>query len=402
MIDIKNKKDCCGCSACANICPTNAITMQAADEGFFYPVIDKDNCINCGLCEKVCPMLDYDDKIEKLNKPKVYGAWNLNEKIREQSSSGGIFTVLAESILNREGIVVGAAFDSDLKLKHVIVNTLEELSLLRGSKYLQSDLSDVLIPIRNFLKEGKRVLFTGTPCQVAGLNTFLKSHKYENLITCDIVCHGTPSPKIFGKYISENEEKEKQKVKSISFKDKSSGWKIYNQRLTFSNKEKLIPAMQTSFMKGFLQNLYLRPSCHSCPFSGIPRVADITLGDYWGVSKSYPELDDDKGTSLILINSSKGEQLFSQITDKLYYKATTLESAVAGNPCIIKPVAPHKKREQFFKEIDNKTLVELIKKYCPKPNIIKRVYRKLYRLTYKVKTLSLLRKVIFRHCERSK
>jgi len=378
MIDIKNKKDCCGCSACANICPTNAITMQAADEGFFYPVIDKDNCINCGLCEKVCPMLDYDDKIEKLNKPKVYGAWNLNEKIREQSSSGGIFTVLAESILNREGIVVGAAFDSDLKLKHVIVNTLEELSLLRGSKYLQSDLSDVLIPIRNFLKEGKRVLFTGTPCQVAGLNTFLKSHKYENLITCDIVCHGTPSPKIFGKYISENEEKEKQKVKSISFKDKSSGWKIYNQRLTFSNKEKLIPAMQTSFMKGFLQNLYLRPSCHSCPFSGIPRVADITLGDYWGVSKSYPELDDDKGTSLILINSSKGEQLFSQVADKLYYKETTFESAIARNSCIIKHVAPHKKREQFFKELDNNTLARLIKKYCSKPSIIKRVYNKLH------------------------
>jgi len=219
------------------------------------------------------------------------------------------------------------------------------------------------------------------------LNAFLKGKKYENLITCDIVCHGTPSPKIFGKYIYENEEKEKQKVKSISFKDKSSGWKIYNQRLTFYNKEKLITAMQTSFMKGFFGELYLRPSCHSCPFSGIPRVADITLGDYWGVYKYYPELDDDKGTSLILINSNKGDHLFSQIADKLYYKATTLESAIAGNPAIIKPAAAHKKREQFFTEIDNKTLDEMVKEYCPKPNIIKRAYRKLYRIAYNIKTL---------------
>ena len=225
MIKIKAKEDCCGCYACYNICPKECITMESDNEGFWYPKIDKDKCINCNLCEKVCPIINKPNS--SLYEKKSYAVFNKNEKIRLESSSGGIFSLLAEYVINNHGNVYGAVFDEDFNVKHVKINILQDINLLRGSKYVQSRINDIFKSIKFDLKNNKIVLFTGTPCQIAGLQSFLQK-KYDNLILMDIVCHGVPSPLVWQQYINELKQNYKQNIKSIYFRDKSTGWKTYS------------------------------------------------------------------------------------------------------------------------------------------------------------------------------
>ena len=374
MIEVRNKKDCCGCYACYNICPKECITMESDSEGFWYPKIDKNKCIDCNLCEKVCPIINKFNS--SLYEEKSYAVFNKNEKIRLESSSGGIFSILAEYVINNHGSVYGAAFDEDFNVKHIKITSLQDIELLRGSKYVQSRTNDIFKSIKFDLKNNKMVLFTGTPCQVAGLQSFLQK-KYDNLILMDIVCHGVPSPLVWQQYIDELKQNYKQDIKSIYFRDKSTGWKTYSVKFLFDKDEYKNFGFKDIYMKGFLNDIYLRPSCYNCNFKGIERVSDITVADFWGIEKVLPKMDDDKGTSLIVIHSEKGKQLFDELSEKMILNEVNLNEAIKYNPSMIKSVKYNEKRNSFFAELSSgKELTDLIRKYT-KISFGKRVKNKI-------------------------
>lgn len=374
MIEIKAKEACCGCYACYNICPKECITMESDNEGFWYPKIDKDKCINCNLCKKICPIINKPNG--SLYEKKSYAVFNKNEKIRLESSSGGIFSLLAEYVINNHGNVYGAVFDEDFNVKHIKITSLQDIELLRGSKYVQSKINDIFKSIKFDLKNNKIVLFTGTPCQIAGLQSFLQK-KYDNLILMDIVCHGVPSPLVWQQYIDELKQNYKQDIKGIYFRDKSTGWKKYSVKFLFDKDEYKNFGFKDIYMKGFLQDVYLRPSCYSCKFKKINRVSDITLADFWGIEKVLPKMDDDKGTSLIVIHSEKGKQLFDELSEKMILNEVNLNEAIKYNSSMIKSVKYNEKRNSFFAELNSgKELTDLIRKYT-KISFEKRVKNKI-------------------------
>lgn len=374
MIEIKTKKDCCGCYACYNICPKECITMESDNEGFWYPKIDKDKCINCNLCKKICPIINKPNG--SLYEKKSYAVFNKNEKIRLESSSGGIFSLLAEYVINNHGNVYGAVFDEDFNVKHIKITSLQDIELLRGSKYVQSKINDIFKSIKFDLKNNKIVLFTGTPCQIAGLKSFLQK-KYDNLILMDIVCHGVPSPLVWQQYIDELKQNYKQDIKSIYFRDKSTGWKTYSVKFLFDKDEYKNFGFKDIYMKGFLNDIYLRPSCYNCKFKGIERVSDITVADFWGIENILPKMDDDKGTSLIVIHSEKGKQLFDKLSETMIINEVDLNEAIKYNPSMIKSVKYNEKRNSFFAELSSgKELTDLIRKYT-KISFEKRVKNKI-------------------------
>ena len=317
MIRIHEKDNCSGCHACANVCPQSCILMVSDDEGFWYPQVDKDKCIDCGLCEKVCPIIHKWQPDESRTTTAMV-ALNKNEEIRLRSSSGGIFTLLAEEIIAQGGVVFGAAFTNDFKsVHHICVSSTVDIGRLRGSKYIQSKTEDSYIQAKKFLDKGIKVLFTGTPCQIGGLYSFLRKD-YDNLYTQDIICHGVPSPFIWEKYLEERERKAASKTQQMFFRHKKYGWKTYAVLFEFSNNTAYVKSFQEdSFMKAFLSNSCLRPSCHHCSFRNPIRQADITLADFWGIHEVFPEFDDDKGTSLVLIHSDRGQSLFDSIQTKV-------------------------------------------------------------------------------------
>ena len=308
MLEIDNKSLCSGCHACANACPQNCIQMISYEEGFWYPQVDKDNCIECGLCEKVCPIL-HKWQSDENRLTTAMAAINLNEEIRLKSSSGGIFTLIAEEIINQGGVVFGAAFANDFRsVHHIFVDNTKDLEKLRGSKYVQSKIGDTYKQAKDFLDGGRMVLFTGTPCQIGGLYSYLRK-PYENLFTQDIICHGVPSPMVWKKYVDEREKKAASTTQRMFFRHKKYGWKTFAVLFEFLNSTVYMKNLHDdSFMRAFLSNLCLRPSCYNCSFKSIKRQADITLADFWGVQNELPEMDDDKGTSLVLVHSVKGEK----------------------------------------------------------------------------------------------
>lgn len=305
MIEITKKQNCSGCYACKNICPKQCIDMREDNEGFWYPQVDKDKCINCGLCEKICPIIN---NKERVNEIKAYACINKDEKIRAKSSSGGIYTLLAECIINNGGVVFGARFDEELNLVHSYTDNIQGLEQFRGSKYLQSRIGQSYKKAKEFLEKDIKVLFSGTPCQISGLLSYL-SKEYENLICIDIICHGVPSPKVFKLYRDELEKKYGSTTQRIDFRCKDYGWKLFCVLLSFNNNTQYMKDLNNDvYMNGFLQNLYLRPSCYECKSKTLNRLSDITIADFWGIQNIASELDDDKGTSLVLVNSNKGKK----------------------------------------------------------------------------------------------
>lgn len=372
MIEIIDKSKCSGCKACYNVCPINCIDMVIDEEGFWYPKVNEDECIQCGLCEKVCPELNIYTSDKYFNIPQAFAAWNINDGVRIASSSGGIFTIIAEWIISNEGVVFGAGYDENFNVVHMEITTPKDLAQLRGSKYVQSDIGESYKKAKFHLENNKIVLFTGTPCQIAGLHNYLDKD-YPNLYTCDLVCHGVPSPKVFGKYKKFLEDKYNSKIQSISFRDKKYGWKTYSLSIKFSNgNEYKKNVKEDPFLLGFLKNYYLRPSCYTCPYSKIPRSADITLGDYWGIGGKYPDLDDNMGVSLLLINSEKGIFLLESFKEKLEIYEGDLEHAIKHNPCIVKPVNKPKERDKFFDDFNSKEFSYVIKKYMSPPSFIEK------------------------------
>ncbi len=334
--------------------------MKADAEGFLYPHIDASKCVNCGICQKACPSLN---SAEARYPRSVYAAMAKDDALRLESSSGGVFSLLANDTLAKGGVVFGAAFDhNDWHVYHRVVEAQEDLKELRGSKYVQSDVDDCYRQVKTYLTEGRSVLFTGTPCQIAGLSKFFALQKgtpLDNLLLVDVVCHAVPSPLVWKKYLENRlatayngRAGGLKEIRRISSRRKNCGWKRYSLSLGFANdKEYLTVFNDDSFMRGFLAELYNRPSCHNCPSKNLRSGSDITIGDFWGVSSHIPEMDDDKGTSLVLVNTEKGVQSFSSISTGLNCKVADFDNAVKGNPAIVRPTNPHRNRSGFFRRV---------------------------------------------------
>lgn len=367
MIEIKDRKDCCGCNACGDVCPYEAITFKTDIEGFWYPEIDINKCTDCGLCEKTCPHLHIEDlKKNDFEKPITIAAIHKNMRIRWDSTSGGVFSALANGMYKQNGYVGGAVYDENFLVHSVISNNPEDLDKLRSSKYLQSYAEDLYRTIRTRLKRGENVLVCGTPCQMAALRAFLNKD-YENLIIVDFVCRGVNSPKVYRKYLDALERKYEGKVVYVKAKNKELGWRNLTRKVVFDNGKSYYGVrMEDDFRRGYHTNVFCRPSCYDCLFKGFPRIADITLGDYWGIEKIDKNLDNNIGTSMILLNSEKGKQYFEQIKDTLEFRYTPPKSILGGNPALIKSIEPAKiDRKQFFEDLDKCTFEEITQKYFP-------------------------------------
>jgi len=361
MITITEKKNCNGCHACASICPQDCITMESDYEGFWYPKINMQNCVACDLCEKICPII-YKVQIE--NEPQAYACYNIDESVRMESSSGGLFTLIAEQVIHNNGVVFGARFLKNFTVVHCYIEEKEELRRLRGSKYVQSKIGETYKQARVFLKQGRQVLFSGTPCQIGGLKAYLKQD-YANLTCIDIICHGVPSLKVWQKYVSYQENRAGATIQSIAFRRKDEGWKRFSISLSFKNEMEYVQTHDKDlYMQAFLKNICLRPSCYACNFKTLHRQSDITLADFWGIRDILPEMDDDKGTSLAIINSVGGKSMFNRIKYQITYKEVDINKAVSYNSSATKSVERNPKREKFFKEIDEIPFDKLVNKYC--------------------------------------
>ena len=364
---IENLKNCTGCNSCFSVCPKSAIVMSENNEGFLYPQIDSVKCIKCGLCEKVCPTIN---PIKNENEDtKVYAAINKNEAIRLDSSSGGIFTAVAERIIEENGVVFGAKFTSDFSVVHGWTDTINGLSDFRGSKYLQSIIGDCYKDCKVFLENGRKVLFSGTPCQVQGLKKYL-GKEYGNLLTVDFICHGVPSPLLWQKYVDYRAEKNgaaRQKIVKTAFRRKNAGWKQYSLSFTFANNSEYCqPLTKDPYMQIFLKDIALRKSCYECPCRGIARLSDITLADFWGVQNELPEMDDDKGTSLVLIHSLVGKKTFVEL-ENCEIREIPLEIVTRLNKSVEKSSSMPKTRSSFYTNLTELPFERLIKKYTVMP-----------------------------------
>lgn len=339
-------KNCNGCHSCYNICPKNCISMQSNDEGFLYPHIDEEKCSNCGLCEKVCPLLHDDVERHHL---EAYAAMSYNSDIRKSSSSGGVFNLIANYVVDNNGVVFGAAFDEKFNVKHISVFEKKEIIKLQKSKYVQSQIGDTFKQAKTYLEQGILVLFTGTPCQIGGLLNYL-GKSYDNLITQDIICHGVPSPLLWQKYLDYISD---DTPICVDFRNKEYGWTKFKVLLRYLNDVNEAVYSKNQYMQMFLKNICLRASCYNCSFKTLERPSDITLADFWGVKNVMPEMFDDKGTSLVFVNSKKGQQIFDVIKKHLKYDKAPLEKALEYNASAIASVAPHCKRKKYLKHIND-------------------------------------------------
>lgn len=368
---------CCGCTACYAICPKGAITMQEDSEGFKYPAIDKSKCIDCGLCCKVCPL---DKKLENVIAPAASFACTAKDKnFARQSSSGGVFAILANMYVKEQAVIYGAAFDDNLNVCHIRADKKDELKSLYTSKYVQSDMGNTFRQVKGDLDNGKKVLFAGTPCQVAGLKSYLQKD-YLNLLSVDFICHGVPSPLVWQRYIIAMEKKLNNKITEISFRDKKDGWKNYYFKLSTANGDVFYEKHgENIYMKGFLKDLYLRSSCYDCKFKTLHRASDITLADFWGIEKIIPEINVEKGVSLCWASSEKGKQVLADVLKRTDYYEVKLREAIKHNSSAIKSVEMHKNRDKFFEEVNNSDadIISLIEKYYDNRSLRKRLSSKL-------------------------
>ena len=362
-IKFEDKSACCGCTACKNVCPKDAIEMKEDEEGFLYPEVNKEKCVNCGLCKKVCPVLN---QREEKNKQLAYIVNNKNDEIRKQSTSGGAFTAIAEYIIENGGIVFGATFDKEFNVEHTYVTAKEELKKFRGSKYVQSNLKNTFKEAKDFLENNKLVCFSGTPCQIEGLKKFL-GKDYQNLITIDIVCHAVPSPLVWRKYLDYEKEKNGlDNIQEILFRDKSKYGYKYSMMTIKAESTVYSEGVETDpYLRAFFGDLSDRPSCYNCKFKKQNRVSDFTIWDCFTAENFDKNLDDDKGTSRILIQTEKGIEIFKQIEDKFNYKEVKVEDLVKNVKEMYNSVSMNIKRKEFFKDINNMEEKEFFNKYFP-------------------------------------
>ena len=395
MLNITDKTKCCGCSACFNICPKQAISMEYDSEGFLYPKVDDDKCIKCGLCLKSCPILNNKKENKVLD---VYGAKNKNIDEQLKSSSGGMFSIFANYVLEQNGIVFGASFDNNWKVVHKYIDKKENLDDLRRSKYVQSDIDITYKQAKEFLDESKLVLFTGTPCQIAGLKNFLQKD-YENLLLVDLICWQVASPLVWKKFLEENFNT--NDIKQIDFRDKLYGWDKSIMSLSLKNNVNypklpfiynLLPQKikmllfstnyALSYMKGCLCGLFSRPACHKCSFKE-NKIGDFTIGDLWGVNKILPTMYDKKGVSVLTINSQKAKRIFEEIKNNVEYEKINYADMIKHNPAFVSSAPMHPNREEFFKKYHSANLNKLIPTLLNEKPLIVKIFKKIIKKLFK-------------------
>lgn len=412
MIHITDKKNCCGCSACVQRCPKQCIRLEEDTEGFLYPQVDEETCIKCGLCEKVCPILNQADKLSVL---EVLAVKNPDDEERMNSSSGGVFLPLAREVINQGGVVFGAVYDESWEVHHVYAEKIEDVYPMMGSKYLQSKIGNSFKDAERFLKQGREVLFVGSPCQIAGLRTYLRSKQYPNLLAVDFLCHGVPSPGVWRRYLAETyggyDAKEQSRLQAtagknsvllsslnatspigdIKFRDKrESGWKkfrfVVRQKSASKADQNTVLSSDihymNPFMQGFLSDIYLRPSCYACKCKNGVNHSDMTIADFWGINQSAPEFDDDKGVGLVLLNTEKGEEYFSRLPMDMM--PSNLEKAHYYNGGFNEHTKAHPKRDQFFFLIENGKSIKAAVDICLRLPFKQRVVRLVNRIVKNV------------------
>lgn len=392
MIQITDKVQCCGCNACGDICPQGSIRFKTDNEGFWYPKVNIDTCINCHLCEKVCPIIEPAKHVTRYDEPVIFAAYTKDDAIRTDSTSGGIHSMLAQAMYKKYAFIGGAVYNVDHTVSHIASNDPKMLGEIRSSKYLQSSMEGQYKEVKKLLQAGEEVFYCGCPCQIQALYKFLKK-EYENLTTCDFICRGVNSPKVFLKYMDMLEYQYGAKATKIKFKAKKWGWHNFSMCVNFANgKEYCKDRWQDLFFIGYLQaGNFTRPSCYDCHFKGFPQKADITLADFWGIENIDEGMDQDRGTSLVMINSNKGMSLFDSIKDNIEWRQFTFVDAKKGNPAIDTSLTSVKdNRSQFFEDLDKlpfDKVAEIHFPYVPKaPTIVARLrhyfspFKRLYRL----------------------
>lgn len=395
MIKIENKEQCCGCTACVNVCPVNAISMQADFEGFLYPVVNENICVSCGKCDQCCPIINKKKKDNSAHLALCMRA--KDDDIVNTSTSGGFFTPLAEYVLDCGGVVYGASYCNNKKIAHIKIDqsNRSEICKLRGSKYVQSDLKLIFTDILDYVKRGVLVCFSGTPCQIAGLKSFL-NNDYSNLITVDVICHGTPSPLLWDKYVKYQEQKYHSSIVEVSFRKKKYGYHSGTMELVFSNGKKYYGSARIDFMlKSFFNEISSRPSCYQCSFKDADHVSDFTIFDCWSAQKLVAGLkDDDRGYTNVFVNSQKGESILEKVRDQYIAYIVDFERAIELDGSMVRNSAiPHSNRSDFYKGIENESLVEHIQKYIPispKDYLAEHIKAMLYKLGI----LSFIKKIV--------
>lgn len=360
MISIKDKTQCCGCTACASICPKEAIAMVPDAMGFKYPEVNASKCIECGLCEKICAFNDNYDKSLNLHEPVIYAARHKNIHEIETSRSGAAFIAISDYVLDNGGIVYGVGYKDHFKVAHKRATTKEERNEFKGSKYVQSDLDGIFRQVKEDLKKGYTVLFSGTPCQTAGLNSYVGKKLRENLILIDIVCHGVPSPNIWKDYLTYFENKYKSKIIKVDFRDKSRiGWSGHIESFVFENGNKIESII---FKDLFFKHLISRPSCSVCHFANFNRPSDFTIGDYWGWNRISNDFNsDNKGCSLLFINTERGLNHFKTISQALNLIKTT--KTQCSQPNLLQPSEINKKFIEFISDYQKGGFRLILSKY---------------------------------------
>ena len=376
---LADENKCTGCGACFSVCPKGAISFQEDYEGFLQPIVDSEKCINCSLCVKTCPALNYRPVTHEV---ETYASINRNNRIREESSSGGMFSLFAEDCIRKGGVVFGAKINEDFSICHSYTETIEGLSVFRGSKYVQSSIEDSFKECKKFLEDGRFVLFSASPCQISALKSFLKKD-YQNLLTIDFVCHGVPNKKLLSSYIKYQEIQAGSEIRRLAFRQKTNGWKQFSVELDFANGITYCqPQTKDIWMLTFNKNIMLRKSCYTCPYKTKARISDVTLADLWGIGRVAPELDDDKGTSLMLIQSEKARSIFEKLKQEAIYKKIDFDAIEDCNS--FHQTELHLNRDNFIEICLKKGFNVAYEKYVAEKGPIL-IYRFVRRILGKIK-----------------
>ena len=349
MIEVKDKKDCCGCWACENACPKSCISMVEDHEGFRYPHVDKNVCIDCGLCEKVCPIINVEADSPKPQ--RAYLLQHKDENILAESTSGGAFTSIATYVIEQGGVVFGAAYNEVFEVVHTYTDNVDGLKMFRNSKYVQSYMGAAYRDVQRFLKQGRMVCFSGTPCQLEGLLRFLR-RPYDNLLTVDLVCHAITSPKVFSMYVDQKKKETKGEIENIMFRDKKPyGYKYSTMSVYSGGKQVYREGVETDVMlRSFFTHINVRPSCYDCKFKKRYRMTDLTIWDCFDVYKFSKELDNDKGVTRILAHNDKGNLLMNALKDKAIIVEIDANEAIEGVKELVHSVKMNSRRQTFFNE----------------------------------------------------
>lgn len=367
-----NKEECCGCGACLQACPKQCISMRPDEKGFLYPRIEESQCIHCDLCRKVCPE-DPEIRPRGEGKPELYGAVHRDDKVLMESASGGAFPAIVDVFCDENYVIFGVEYDKNMKVRHNYATDKTEIAGFKKSKYVQSDTGETFRQAKEFLEAGKKVLYTGTPCQISGLKAYLRKD-YENLLTVDLICHGVASPELFENYISLMEKKVGQKVvwADMRGKEKRYGqWSLINSSVKVQSQSVYSNNLSRAFVGTYLKNFGYRDCCFSCSFYPVPRVSDITIGDLWGAETIMPELFDGRGISLILLNSDKGKSLLPEIQKRMKTKPVSLEEATRNNPNLSRPTVRKEGEDAFWEMRKNLPVGQVLEHFGLPPRSVR-------------------------------